>query len=113
MSQTATDDSMSDDVFEEPTLRAPAQRGTPSPTGYRDYQPTDTPIKTVHDDDVPIHKTILLGDSGVGKTSLLVQFETGKFQAGNFSATVGIGFTFKSIRNSKLSASQVTKMPVK
>uniref|UniRef100_A0A2H1WPX7 SFRICE_032633 n=1 Tax=Spodoptera frugiperda TaxID=7108 RepID=A0A2H1WPX7_SPOFR len=39
-------------------------------------------------------ETILLGDSGVGKTSLLVQFETGKFQAGNFSATVGIGFTF-------------------
>lgn len=38
-------------------------------------------------------QTILLGDSGVGKTSLLVQFETGKFQAGNFSATVGIGFT--------------------
>nr|CAD7399228.1 unnamed protein product [Timema cristinae] len=38
-------------------------------------------------------KTILLGDSGVGKTSLLVQFDTGRFQTGNFSATVGIGFT--------------------
>ncbi|KAJ9579356.1 hypothetical protein L9F63_024538, partial [Diploptera punctata] len=37
--------------------------------------------------------TILLGDSGVGKTSLLVQFDTGKFQTGTFSATVGIGFT--------------------
>lgn len=38
-------------------------------------------------------QTILLGDSGVGKTSLLVQFDTGKFQSGNYSATVGIGFT--------------------
>lgn len=38
-------------------------------------------------------QTILLGDSGVGKTSLLVQFDTGKFQGGSFSATVGIGFT--------------------
>ncbi|CAH1646201.1 unnamed protein product [Spodoptera littoralis] len=95
--QMATDDSMSDDVFEDDTLRAPAQsaqRSTPSPTGYRDYHPPAvTPSRTQDDDDVIIHKTILLGDSGVGKTSLLVQFETGKFQAGNFSATVGIGFT--------------------
>lgn len=42
-------------------------------------------------------KTILLGDSGVGKTSLLVQFDTGKFQPGTFSATVGIGFTNKVV----------------
>jgi DNA replication protein DnaC len=40
-----------------------------------------------------IHKIILVGDSGVGKTSLLVQFDVGKFQPGLFSATVGIGFT--------------------
>lgn len=40
-------------------------------------------------------QTILLGDSGVGKTSLLVQFDTGKFQPGNFAATVGIGFTVR------------------
>jgi GTPase SAR1 family protein len=48
-------------------------------------------------DDVPffifILQTILVGDSGVGKTSILVQFDTGKFQSGSFSATVGIGFT--------------------
>ncbi|XP_071131448.1 ras-related protein Rab-26-like isoform X7 [Mytilus edulis] len=42
-------------------------------------------------------KTILVGDSGVGKTSLLVQFDQGKFQAGSFSATVGIGFTNKVV----------------
>uniref|UniRef100_A0A673LEH0 Ras-related protein Rab-37-like n=1 Tax=Sinocyclocheilus rhinocerous TaxID=307959 RepID=A0A673LEH0_9TELE len=39
--------------------------------------------------------TILVGDSGVGKTSLLVQFDQGKFIPGSFSATVGIGFTNK------------------
>ncbi|KAF7248989.1 Ras-related protein Rab-26 [Varanus komodoensis] len=38
-------------------------------------------------------ETILVGDSGVGKTSLLVQFDQGKFIPGSFSATVGIGFT--------------------
>ncbi|XP_042586574.1 ras-related protein Rab-37-like isoform X2 [Cyprinus carpio] len=44
-----------------------------------------------------MHKTILVGDSGVGKTSLLVQFDQGKFIPGSFSATVGIGFTNKVV----------------
>lgn len=35
-------------------------------------------------------QTILLGDSGVGKTSFLVQYNTGEFREGSFSATVGI-----------------------
>ncbi|XP_023805388.1 ras-related protein Rab-37 [Oryzias latipes] len=43
------------------------------------------------------HKTILVGDSGVGKTSLLVQFDQGKFISGSFSATVGIGLTNKVV----------------
>lgn len=43
------------------------------------------------------YKTILVGDSGVGKTSLLVQFDQGKFQTGSFAATVGIGFTHKVV----------------
>ncbi|CAH1401509.1 unnamed protein product [Nezara viridula] len=96
-----TDDSMSDDVFEteEAGLRAadPVKR-EPSPTGYRGYTPDPgllAPLPSP-DTDVP-HKTILLGDSGVGKTSLLVQFDTGKFQTGTFSATVGIGFTNKVV----------------
>ncbi|XP_070171735.1 ras-related protein Rab-37 isoform X2 [Polyergus mexicanus] len=88
---------------------------TPSPTGYRDYKPPaevldnnySTTFRATSDfehvrsslkrdqqkDDNFAHKTILLGDSGVGKTSLLVQFDTGRFQPGNFAATVGIGFT--------------------
>uniref|UniRef100_A0A672GCW6 small monomeric GTPase n=1 Tax=Salarias fasciatus TaxID=181472 RepID=A0A672GCW6_SALFA len=42
-------------------------------------------------------QTILVGDSGVGKTSLLVQFDQGKFIPGSFSATVGIGFTVGTV----------------
>ncbi|EDW44344.1 GM22357 [Drosophila sechellia] len=38
-------------------------------------------------------KTILLGDSGVGKTSFLVKYNTGEFRLGSFSATVGIALT--------------------
>ncbi|XP_073091991.1 ras-related protein Rab-37 isoform X2 [Manis javanica] len=44
-----------------------------------------------------LSQTILVGDSGVGKTSLLVQFDQGKFIPGSFSATVGIGFTNKVV----------------
>ncbi|XP_040291657.1 ras-related protein Rab-37 isoform X3 [Bufo bufo] len=43
------------------------------------------------------HKTILVGDSAVGKTSLLVQFDQGKFIPGSFTSTVGIGFTNKVV----------------
>ncbi|KAK3913689.1 Ras-related protein Rab-26, partial [Frankliniella fusca] len=70
----------------------------PSPTGYRDYQPPAEVLsqydsQRLEELELIVHKTILLGDSGVGKTSLLVQFDTGKFNTGTFSATVGIGFT--------------------
>jgi len=54
-------------------------------------------------------QTILLGDSGVGKTSLLVKFDTGKFQTGNFSATVGIGFTVSTINIIKLLSYKIFK----
>ncbi|XP_028912749.1 ras-related protein Rab-37 isoform X1 [Ornithorhynchus anatinus] len=52
----------------------------------------DPPRTAVFPEEI-LHKTILVGDSGVGKTSLLVQFDQGKFLPGSFSATVGIGFT--------------------
>lgn len=39
------------------------------------------------------HQTILLGDSGVGKTSFLIKYHTGDFRLGSFSATVGIALT--------------------
>uniref|UniRef100_A0A8C7ATZ0 small monomeric GTPase n=1 Tax=Neovison vison TaxID=452646 RepID=A0A8C7ATZ0_NEOVI len=37
-------------------------------------------------------KVMLLGDSGVGKTCLLIQFKDGAFLSGTFIATVGIDF---------------------
>ncbi|KAL1140688.1 hypothetical protein AAG570_000618 [Ranatra chinensis] len=99
----ATDDSMSDDVFESGDEVGPHHGGQPaghprhpSPTGYRDYKPPPELLKPYEPDTDVAHKTILLGDSGVGKTSLLVQFDMGKFQSGTFSATVGIGFTVRS-----------------
>ncbi|XP_033894377.1 ras-related protein Rab-37-like isoform X2 [Acipenser ruthenus] len=55
------------------------------------------PTKAITYDEELMHKTILVGDSGVGKTSLLVQFDQGKFIPGSFSATVGIGFTNKVV----------------
>ncbi|MBN3304887.1 RAB37 protein, partial [Amia calva] len=53
---------------------------------------TPSVVAPTYDEELT-HKTILVGDSGVGKTSLLVQFDQGKFIPGSFSATVGIGFT--------------------
>lgn len=47
-------------------------------------------------------QTILVGDNGVGKTSLLVQFDQGKFIPGSFTSTVGIGFTVKSTHTHNL-----------
>ncbi|XP_019865261.1 ras-related protein Rab-37 isoform X1 [Aethina tumida] len=111
MPSMATDDSMDDDVFESQdeanrlgVVEKVVQEKTnhPSPTGYRNYQPPAEVLKlcetnVIEDNEQIVHKTILLGDSGVGKTSLLVKFDTGKFQSGNFSATVGIGFTNKVV----------------
>ncbi|KAJ6640560.1 Ras-related protein Rab-37, partial [Pseudolycoriella hygida] len=42
-------------------------------------------------------KVMLLGDSGVGKTCLLVRFRDGTFLSGNFVATVGIDFRNKIV----------------
>lgn len=57
-----------------------------------------------------LFQTILLGDSGVGKTSLLVKFDTGKFQTGNFSATVGIGFTVSTKKHYKYKYFYIIKL---
>ncbi|KAM4524828.1 ras-related protein Rab-37-like [Odontesthes bonariensis] len=69
-------------------------------SGYGSRETTENQAKTppapTYDEEL-VHKTILVGDSGVGKTSLLVQFDQGKFIPGSFSATVGIGFTNKVV----------------
>ena len=41
---------------------------------------------------------MLLGDSGVGKTCLLVRFKDNAFLAGNFISTVGIDFRVSKMK---------------
>uniref|UniRef100_A0A6P4E493 Ras-related protein Rab-26 isoform X2 n=1 Tax=Drosophila rhopaloa TaxID=1041015 RepID=A0A6P4E493_DRORH len=72
--------------------------------GWRSYRYDEvdmhTAPPTAHQqpfDDTVNHKTILLGDSGVGKTSFLVKYNTGEFRLGSFSATVGIALTNKVV----------------
>nr|XP_046211128.1 ras-related protein Rab-26-like isoform X2 [Oncorhynchus gorbuscha] len=43
----------------------------------------------------PFSRVMLVGDSGVGKTCLLVRFKDGAFLAGSFISTVGIDFRNK------------------
>lgn len=40
---------------------------------------------------------MLLGDSAVGKTCVLVRFKDGAFLGGNFIATVGIDFRVRDL----------------
>ncbi|EEB09836.1 GTP-binding nuclear protein RAN1, putative [Pediculus humanus corporis] len=42
-------------------------------------------------------QVMLLGDSGVGKTCLLIRFRDGQFLSGNFISTVGIDFRNKIV----------------
>ncbi len=73
---------------------ANSSRSTKSRSSAESFkQPAKEGVEQHPYNEESIHKTILVGDSGVGKTSILVQFDQGKFQAGSFSATVGIGFT--------------------
>uniref|UniRef100_UPI00358ED842 ras-related protein Rab-37-like isoform X3 n=1 Tax=Myxine glutinosa TaxID=7769 RepID=UPI00358ED842 len=58
--------------------------------------PSEPSVEPHYDEEL-IHKTVLVGDSGVGKTSFLVQFDQGKFISGSFSATVGISFMNKVV----------------
>ncbi|CAL8311256.1 unnamed protein product [Arctogadus glacialis] len=47
-------------------------------------------------------QVMLVGDSGVGKTCLLVRFKDGAFLAGSFISTVGIDFRSTMILASSL-----------
>ncbi|XP_052071534.1 ras-related protein Rab-26-like isoform X3 [Mytilus californianus] len=49
-----------------------------------------------HSDEV-FYKVMLIGDSGVGKTCLLVRFKDGAFLSGSFISTVGIDFRNKVV----------------
>ncbi|XP_043091049.1 ras-related protein Rab-37-like isoform X1 [Puntigrus tetrazona] len=95
-------------MMENTSELEPVEQGEPAdPDSAYGSSPVDTDTEEGHTlssstllltyNEELMHKTILVGDSGVGKTSLLVQFDQGKFIPGSFSATVGIGFTNKVV----------------
>ncbi|XP_028843151.1 ras-related protein Rab-37 isoform X1 [Denticeps clupeoides] len=57
---------------------------------------TQSTTTLTYDEDL-VHKVMLLGDSAVGKTCVLVRFKDGAFLGGNFIATVGIDFRNKVV----------------
>jgi Ras-related protein Rab-1A len=42
-----------------------------------------------------LYKTVIIGNSGVGKSSILIRFAEGQFQD-NYLATIGVDFRFKT-----------------
>ncbi|XP_020706547.1 ras-related protein Rab-37 isoform X3 [Athalia rosae] len=75
-----------------PTNYAPTGSSSHSSTPQSPNSPR-APLETCH-----FHwKVMLLGDSGVGKTCLLLRFREGHFLAGNFLSTVGIDFRNKVV----------------
>ncbi|XP_050345178.1 ras-related protein Rab-37 isoform X1 [Nymphalis io] len=60
--------------------------------------PTEPWNQTKQDEKYDVFgKVMLLGDSGVGKTCMLVRFRDGTFLAGNYISTVGIDFRNKVV----------------
>ncbi|PNF39033.1 Ras-related protein Rab-37 [Cryptotermes secundus] len=81
------------------TQQPPHANGSPVVgTVRRDSTPTPLrpPLRPVEACDFTC-KVMLLGDSGVGKTCLLVRFRDGLFLSGNFISTVGIDFRNKVV----------------
>ncbi|XP_052121008.1 ras-related protein Rab-37 [Frankliniella occidentalis] len=68
---------------------------TPSRTQSR--TPSRAPSRGPSEDYDLVCKVMLLGDSGVGKTCLLVRFQNGYFLSGNFISTVGVDFRNKLV----------------
>ncbi|EDX11365.1 GD14951 [Drosophila simulans] len=79
--------SMSDDVFEDAeTTQARIEELRRRPFGDGCYNPPAAPASV-----------IMLGDSGVGKTSLLIRFRDGRYVPSYFLSTVGIDFRNKVV----------------
>ena len=47
-------------------------------------------------DDLLLLKVIIIGDSGVGKSNILMRFTDGEFRA-NYTPTIGVDFKIKSV----------------
>eukprot|EP00117_Sycon_ciliatum_P010090 scpid85516/ scgid12121/ Ras-related protein Rab-37 len=85
---TSTTRSGDGSLTNTPTSTGPGILGVAGKNGKADVaEPSTEPHEAV--------KVILLGDSSVGKTCLMVRFNDGAFHAGNFISTVGIDFRTK------------------
>ena len=71
---------------------AEGEEKIPPPPPLEPGPPSELPISK------PTYKIIVLGNSGVGKTSLTYRFCNGKFPDGNVDATIGVDFREKIIR---------------
>ncbi|KDR21594.1 Ras-related protein Rab-37 [Zootermopsis nevadensis] len=81
------------------TQQQPQANGSPAVSAVRrdsTSTPVRQPLRPVETCDLTC-KVMLLGDSGVGKTCLLVRFRDGLFLSGNFISTVGIDFRNKVV----------------
>eukprot|EP01129_Flabellula_baltica_P005503 TRINITY_DN19_c1_g1_i1.p1 TRINITY_DN19_c1_g1~~TRINITY_DN19_c1_g1_i1.p1 ORF type:complete len:202 (+),score=46.52 TRINITY_DN19_c1_g1_i1:48-653(+) len=67
-------------------------------TGYNlnSGNKTDTTAKATDDENFYLFKILVIGDSSVGKSSLLLRFADGDFNS-NFLSTIGVDFKLKTI----------------
>jgi len=64
--------------------------------------PTNNNLETVTDESFFLFKILVIGDSSVGKSSLLLRFSDNTFSS-NFLATIGVDFKLKAINVGDLS----------
>lgn len=77
---------------------APALASDDEEVGYQEYQSRRQSLSADNLQPYDIFtKVMLLGDSGVGKTCLLMRFRDGLFLSGNFISTVGVDFRVRGI----------------
>ncbi|KAJ9600927.1 hypothetical protein L9F63_000874, partial [Diploptera punctata] len=81
---------------QQPVESPEANGSAPINAARRDSASLRPPLRPVENCDLTC-KVMLLGDSGVGKTCLLVRFRDGLFLSGNFISTVGIDFRNKVV----------------